>query len=296
MDFEQDLIRIATEGLSQYGMRVENAASGDELLHCWVNVQLKLIPPMPRKVELSPRIPSSLDAIRCSADREVARQSLDTICKRARAGDDLNPYLSRSVVKEDYTDAMFADWGVYHLHLNEIAEGEYFAARADYWLFAIFPGGRALLIDIRRHDTTEFLQRDLLEIINSTWPEVLVGHRLVAITGQTGDTASSETIRMFREAGINAVQTIGSHVYAPPGGGLTTRRTSMRVRIETDRLLVAARRATAWATNCATEIRADIKKNGVEPPQVLDLRLVLHEGHFLILERTTGWACPLFGA
>jgi len=296
VDFEEDLIRIATEGLSQYGMRVDDAVSGDDLLHRWVNVQLKLIPRMPRKVELSPRISPSLAAIRLSADRELARQTLETICKRARAGDDLSPYLSKSVVREDYTDAMFADWGVYHLHLSEIAEGEYFAARADYWLFAIFPDGRALLIDIRRHDTTQFLQRDLLEIIDSTWPEVLATHRLVGITGQTRDTASPETIRVFRKAGINAVQAIGSHVYAPPGGGLTTARTSVRVRIETDRLLDAARRATAWATDCPTEIRADIKENGMEPPQVLDLRLVLHEGQFLVLERTTGWACPLFGA
>lgn len=294
MDFEQDLTRSATEGLSQYGMRVDDAASGDGLLHRWVNVQLKLIPRTPRKVELSPRIPSSLDAIRRSIDRELARQSLETICKRARTGDDLNPYLSKSVVKEDYTDALFADWGVYHLHLNEIAEGEYFTPRSDYWLFAIFPAERALLIDVRRHDTTELLQRNLLEIVNSTWPEALATHRLVGITGQTRDTASPETIRMFRKAGINAVQTIGSQVYAPPGGGLTTARTSVRCRIETDRLVFAAREATAWATEHTEEIRADIETHGMKPPHVLDLHLELHEDQFLILERTTGWACPLF--
>lgn len=231
MDFEQDLIRIATESLSQYGMRTDDAASSDELLHRWVNAQLKLIPCMPREVECSPQISSSLKAVRGYCPRRRARRSLAAIARRARAGEDLNPYLSKSVLREDYTDAFFADWGVYHLHLSKIPKGEHFATRADYWLFAVFPPGRALFIDIRPHDTTEFLRRDLLEIITSTWPDALSAHRLVGISGSTKSAADPETIRKFRKAGINTVQEVGSGTYAPPGGGLTTARTSARARI-----------------------------------------------------------------
>jgi hypothetical protein len=238
----------------------------------------------------------SLKAIKQGQARKLVRAALRTITRKARAGDDLNPYLSRRIFVEDYTDSLFCDWGIYHMHLGNIPPGEYFVRRSDFLLFAMFTSHQALLIDIRPHATSEFLRRELLAVVHSEWPDALAAFRLTDIEKTREDVKDPKVIQRFRKAGINVVQSLGSEVFAPPGGGLTTARTSVRARIETDRLFHTAREASKWAVNHEEELRADMEARGLPAPKNLNLCITLHEGQFVILERTTGWACPLFGS
>ncbi len=109
MNLYSDLVEIAKSVLSIYNMTTSDLKTDEEIIRRWVNVQLRVIQTTPRKVYKSKTILSK-------KLNSKLKKHLQTIESKFINGEDINPYLSTLIFKEDYTDNLFADWKIYHLH------------------------------------------------------------------------------------------------------------------------------------------------------------------------------------
>jgi len=277
MDFIKDLRKIAETILDHYGLICSATEDIEVILRRWVNMQLKLITPVPRKVFCSPKIQSiSL--------QPNEKQSLDVIKTKLENGADVNGYMSKNIFQEDHTDYLFSDWGIYHFHLNieQDPTNPYFIKRSDNLLFLMLRKESAYLIDVRVHDEDYvFAQKELLKIVHDTWPEIIELYRLKGIFIEK--EYSNEEVHELRKAGVMIIQKIGNDSYVPPGGGITTAATAVNVTTQTDWLLEITRNAENWAKNNTQTLLQEIQK--LNPHQTtMDLHLDLNDNGYFVVD------------
>ena len=243
MNFLQDLKQIAETFINILGISFDNSLSASEIIEIFVNIQLKLIQPFPRKVIRSTKIQSAtLDAHTTDVLNEIENKSIN--------GKNLNPHLSKTLLDGEFTDHLFADWNIYHFHLNTEIDGNYFVKRSKDVLFVSIFQDVIYFIDIRPHgkngEKHVFAQKELLEIIYDEWPWILEPYRLKGITYIETVVDDPKDIEAMRKAGVNIIQKIRDGIFAPMGGGITTAKTSVNARIETDRLIRMVREAEKY--------------------------------------------------
>lgn len=285
MNFIGDLRIIAELLLNHYGLSHTAGEDTIDVIRRWVNVQLKLIRPVPRKVFKSHNIqPRTYDA--------TIQQALQSIETKFTNGVDVNGHLSKSIFKDDYTDFLFSDWAVYHLHLSMSPDPEnpHFMERSDRLLFVTLNENSVYFIDVREHDEDYvFAQKALLQTIHDNWPEVIEPYRLKGIQIKQ-DITDPETIHKLRKGGVTVIYRVGDGVYAPAGGGVTTAATSGRVTVESGRLVRMARHAERWATDNSASLLHDIQTVHANQKD-LDLHLDLNDNGFFVVEMISkiGW-------
>jgi hypothetical protein len=284
MDFVLDLKTIALDVLISYGVDYSKAKSDREIVEMFVNVQLKLIRPIPRKVLKSKTLLS-----RSLSDD--TNNVLTAIEKKFQEGEDVNPHLSKNVFKGKHIDYLFADWRIYHLHLNTVADGSYFVERSQDVLFLTIFKDVVYFIDVRPHgpngEKHVFAQKELLQIINDEWPQVLEP-KLKGVIGLEREVNDPAEISALRKAGINTLHGINGSFYAPMGGGITSARTAVNVTRETDNLYDLARDATEFVKNNRPALDGALfQKNKTYDAKAARFRLLLNGEGFILLEEST---------
>lgn len=285
MDFTKDLRAIAEVLLDYYGLSHTAKEDATAVVRRWVNIQLKLIRPIPREVFLSPKIqPTTYDA--------PIQQVLQVIEKKFLDGVDVNSHLSKRIFKEDYTDYLLSDWEIYHLHLslNKDTRDPYFAKRSDKLLFVMLNDSNVYFIDVRDHDEDYvFAQKELLQAVHDNWPEILAPYRLKGIFVEQ-DITDPEEIHKLRKVGVTIIHKVCDALYAPAGGGITTASTAIRATTESDKLFRMARSAEEWARTNGKTILKEIQ--AVYPKQdKLELHLDLNDKGFFVVDTISkvGW-------
>ncbi len=286
MDLYKDIVQIAKDVLDHYEVGYSDLADDRAIVDRWANVQLKLIKSVPRRVAESPH---------------VARQSAPSILKalpaieaKLKNGEDINPYLSKWIFRADYTDYLFSDWGIFHLHLSNSRDGKYFMARSDSLLFMMLSQDCAYLIDIRPHDEQFVLaQKALLEIVHTEWPHVIEPFRLKGVTGLAHELDDPDSIAKMRKAGVNVIHRIGNDFYAPMGGGITTAATSAEVTMQVDRVYYMAKHAMEHIKQEEAEIIKRIAEATGKPCASTDFHLDMTEKGFFILDRVSMCGFPV---
>jgi hypothetical protein len=286
MDFHADIMQIAKNMLDYYEVGYNDLSDDRQIIGRWVNVQLKLIRPEARNVVKSPKV-----TILSDPDTST---SLSLVEEKFRKGENVNPHLSKSIFQQDYTDYLFSDWGIYHLHLSTVVEGKYFMKRSNNLLFVMIRQQEVYFIDVRPHDEQwVFAQKALLQIVHDEWPHILERFKLKGIVGLEREIDDPGKIAMMRKSGMNALHRIGNDYYAPMGGGITTAGTSLQVTIEVDKLYRMVRNAMDHVQKNQTDIAAKIGEAIGTFPSRLDFHLELTENGFFILERNSNCGFPI---
>src|SRR6185295_1697726 len=102
-----------------------------------------------RRVRLRGRTVSIAEGLIVPAHQ---RDAFDALLGKMSTGEDLNPHLSRSVLRDaNYDDALLNDWGMHHFHLGTRFEADGFVERTDDVVFAIVHWDRVYVAGIGRH-------------------------------------------------------------------------------------------------------------------------------------------------
>nr|WP_248312904.1 hypothetical protein [Burkholderia ambifaria] len=245
-EFFKNVDQIATELLVGFDLKHSGNVDGLHVpLLRWLDFRLRTIDPRLRQIYASDRFPKSLDGPVASAFRSLER----TI----QNGDDINPFQSKGLLRSDSsgkrrserTDLLWADWGIHHLHLAEASTDDYFSARGDFLLFAMFGVAVALFIDIRPHsgDSLLFAREDLIRVVARNWPAVIEPFELKGMLAREREASDGDR-KVLRKSGLDAPLVIDGKAYFSPGGGVTTASTPGKV---TDAMLKLRRNVRALA-------------------------------------------------
>lgn len=182
-------------------------------------------------VNLRERVPSVRKWVVCKSDF-LQNQSLDAnisaglekLVSAAKAGEDLRPWLHDAIFA-DKQDALMNDWGIQHYHLGVefeiVKNGRRRTRRTGDVLFATHREDTGHLYLIGIFDHKNFSNKQLLEIVNANWPDLLVHAKIENLIDISHSPTGSE-IHQLRKNQVNSAVEIGGTFFVGPGGGYTT--------------------------------------------------------------------------
>jgi hypothetical protein len=286
MNFKKDLREIAEKHLSNYGVSFNSNEDDRIVIDRWINVEIRIIQKKKRVIRISKKIENS-------SYNEDINAALDLLKKKIENGDDINSYLSKSIFYEDYTDYLFSDWGIHHLHLSIESDpnDSKFMKRSDKLLFVTYNEEEIYFIDIRPHNEQYvFAQKELLEIIESDFPQVIESYRIKDAIDVAIDIEDAPTIKAMREAGYNMLYKVNGKIYAPMGGGFTAatlNTKSVRVRMISNDFIRMIRNYEKHIIENKTKIEDMIKK--INPTQnCYNYKLIFTDAGYKVLETNSG--------
>lgn len=244
-EFQRNIDSLSSSLIRVFSLKFkqEVANLSDPLLR-WLDFRLRYIDPQPREIVLSGKLPKR-------GLPQNAKSAFNKICKLIKAGGDINPYQGRGLIlRNDFsgerhdarTDLLWADWGIYHLHLSSepIPQDQYFSRSADYLAFCLVGGNLVAFIDVLRHPSKEgFANPELIETVAQNWPRYMEQFKLQGISPNRKHT--QEEIHALRSNGYSPSLTINNSAYMGPGMGITSAATPTKVTLTADRVRVFAR-------------------------------------------------------
>jgi hypothetical protein len=190
-----------------------------DLLTVYGNWRFRCPSARPRRVHISRELKAEMAA-------GQAPETLKALIQRIEHGEDLKPFLSRSVKvaiegregtprhRRKDLDLLLAEWGIHHLHLSTSIQGDGFTKRTRDLLFVVLRPDDAYLIGVFPHGS--WTKRAIAERAVRNWPEAELFFRAKYAVGLTQEWDESESAAL-RKAGINQAMMIDGHVYSPMG-------------------------------------------------------------------------------
>ena len=151
------------------------------------------------------------------------QQGLQKFIDAARDGEDIRPWLHDAIF-DDKQDGLMNDWGIQHYHLGKAFEsgrgGRKRIGRTGELLYAMHRESVGNLYLIGIFDHGSFSEKQLLEIVNADWPDLL-GHAKIKNVIDISHSPSSPEIHQLRKNQINSTVEINGEYFMGPGGGYT---------------------------------------------------------------------------
>lgn len=256
IDLERDIKEEFRKGLESFRHTVPTDISFPEICHTYFNLKHRVIYPQKRTVELS----KELQQKNISANHQKVIDEIKTL---SESGQSIVAYQSRKIVlNAKYDDALLNDWGIHHLHLSSspYPKDTSFRDRTDSLLYCHATDTKLLLIDLLDHKS--FSEPELFKVFAANWPEITNRFKLNGILppSKEEDHFNKKTVQIARKSGLMSMVTIGDSVYASPGGGYSSARTSMKVRMETDSFMRYISDLESYVTNNPEDICEWFKK------------------------------------
>ena len=137
---------------------------------------------------------------------------------------------------------MLNDFGVQHFHLGTQPDPKHphLIGGTKELLFALVTDTDFYAIGI--YDNNAWSKQALLDVIHATWPQLMrssmlnasSGSNVVGLSAQYSDADHAK----LRAAGVNVItQRPDGSIHMPPGGGLTTAKTSAKVAMQVIQIL-----------------------------------------------------------
>lgn len=198
IDFERDLANIFAGELAAIGyVPPTPPAAGacvselhryrDEILYKWLHLRNRVPLSRPRKIHRSSEFRVSSESLAPELQKGLA-----LIERKLAHGHTIYHHLSRTISELDYHDLLLDDWNIHHLHLGttiiDRGRNKGLIEGTSNVVYCIFRPDDVYFIQIRPHD---FCDPELLEIVNSNWPELLSRLSLYPPTTPEGDIVSS---------------------------------------------------------------------------------------------------------
>ncbi|WP_157130030.1 hypothetical protein [Achromobacter ruhlandii] len=244
----------------------------------WMDFRLRRIDPRPRCT-----LPSNGFWRRFP---EHVRPALNRILAKARNGDDLNFFLSRTLTRDDTsgkrrgvrTDQLWADWGISHAHIpqNDPEPAAEFCERSDWLLFFAVWNDAIGLIDVRPHADVEWGDPSLLQLAIRSWPERYKRASAPGISPSREIPFTAADIQRMRKGGVGHLIEVDGMTYFPPGLGPTSAGTATNVTLTADRVRSYARGVELQYLDPRTGFIARVAELGADIPQ---LALAMRPSH-----------------
>ena len=230
MDFHlmREARKEAETYLRSFGIDISDQSLGDAM-SSYFNIKHKLIEKPKWNVNWAKHIRKKAKALNClEIILEIERKFKD--------GGDINPHLSKGVLRVDDHDILLNDWLINHLHLSNTKRrrSDYFFERSNFLLFFYMDQGNVYFIDIRAHgEEFLFAKKELLEIVNENWPEVEEKFRFGDGTMRSTHDLDEEQMSILRARRVGLLTTteIDGITYMP-GSGSSTSGFSVKARRE----------------------------------------------------------------
>ena len=244
-----------------------------DLLERYFYSLIKMLVPRPRNVHCSVEFHAKLGTL----DGRYTIP-IEAIRSRFEAGGDLAEFLSKKASDAHFNDGLLSDFGVHHFHLGAKSDpsGQH-VQRTDDLLFVFVQPSDVYFLDVRKHpnsgDPSDYgwSDVDLLNIIDSNWPEALDPY---IVHGVEGTTLTDEQRRELRRKNTNVVTQVGGKAIAPPGGGLLANRSNLKCKFLAMKLLAQLRQIEQIIENCWDDCMVQLQRAGVEVSDSAELRLV----------------------
>lgn len=163
------------------------------------------------------------------------KQVFDEIVRKAETGEALTPHLSRLFLETNFHDPLLNDWGIHHLHLGKNVERDGFVERTGPLLFVFVTQDVFHVLCIRPHKGA-WTDEALLEVLLFNWPHLLAPFEVRGIGA--GEPTSAADRAKLRKAGVQVLTTLSNgKCYAPPGGGVNTAGSNVRLVMQHDRII-----------------------------------------------------------
>ena len=271
LDLHSDWIDFHRSELTRMGYAVPTVSDPHKLSVLYFNALFRLVRPKPRKIWKSREL-------QCPSEFTSGLKYLE---QKVIQGDDLNPHLSRKIVKLDYNDALLNDWGIYHFHLESkfITTGK---------TKGLIKGTKTVLL--ARVTETDFYEictvhhktwadLDWIEIIHGNWPESVEKWKLRVKS--LSFVRDNSAVVKSREAQINSpIQTKDGTIYHQFGGGYAMDGTSFMVVFQAKRHIKMIKQYEKWVRNNTAVFINDLKQRGYDEAKPL-------KGKFTVDEK--GW-------
>lgn len=258
------------------------------------NLKFKMISQKTRNVHYS-------SELRDKTLKEPYASALKEIEDKFKNKGDLNPYLSRHAFDPEFQDGLLNDWALHHLHLSVTKDKKtkYLYSRSGCLLFVAVGPNDVYFLDIRPHNESYrsnpeyplWVRNEFLEIIDTNWSFLLEKYKINGFS--PAKTLSKEEILEFRENNYYTFVQIGTNVYTPFGGGLTYAGIGGRQIRNRNGLLNDIGKHQRNLSNNPDKIKDLMKKNGFEPSDDLDFKLIDSSNGLACLEQNTGFELSL---
>ena len=215
MAFLSDLAQAIVSEFTREGISFPKNADTAHLASRYLEMRIRRIEPIPRKVHLSEEIQFSLGDLARNNDPDSSAKTMEAwetvfyLRILFESGVTVIPYLTDRVNNTETTDKLLWDYAIHHLHLSRNVGKNGFVERADWLLFTIVTDQDAFFVDVRPHEDSEHLQwvrQDLLDIVHSNWPELTASR---VLHGVTGDTVTDIEKLELRRKNLNLNQSQG---------------------------------------------------------------------------------------
>ena len=241
MDFFSDAENLVRGHLARNGVTHPAAAELEELLGLAINLRLKSVDVKPRSTHRSQVFNAKLAGL----DAGLVQPAEEIIAKAER-GESLAGHLSRASLNASREDGLLIDWGLHHLHISNHRNNatDPFFARTGPVMFAMFTGDAAYFVDIYNHGPgfpETWTRAQLLEIVWREWPEVLEPFRMRGFAPGGRPIDDPALLAQLRTGGVYHPVAIDGHLFAPPGGGVTTAGSSLTIGEAADMLMIRLR-------------------------------------------------------
>ena len=222
----------------------------------------------------------------------VLKAGLSEFTECAERGGSLNRYQSRRITLADKKDLLLFDWGIHHFHLGteRLKKDPRFVARTNDLLFARVTEDTVYILGIAAHGN--WARKCLIEIIHTNWPETIVMHR-VSATGLERKLTDADHHALQKGGGYVMVELTDGTIYAPPGGGTTSSRDSIRAVRARDRTLAEIKQIEKQAAARVDDWLMQVRQAGHVPADPPRFRLVIQEPRFYALDEGSGMTFPL---
>lgn len=217
LDFVGDMQRLIGVRMASWGYGPSSTTDPRQAPYQYLNVVARI----PKRVKWTVVESSVLTASRRGMDRPI-RTGLNKFLRRARAGEDLRPHVSRSLDDPNFSDALLYDWSITHFHLGLVRDPKWpgFVKRTGKVLYAAVDRRARVLraIDLGPHHFG-FANPELLRIVENEWPDSV--RYLPGILPHVGGHPTAEQIYKVRQEGRQPlVSPSGKGIVVPAGGGL----------------------------------------------------------------------------
>ena len=243
MDFLSDLAQAIVSDFTEQGISFPQHADVADLASRYLEMQIRRIEPVPRRVHFSEEIHHSLGNLVRSEDSTRSSKAVEAwttvfyLRHLFEIGGSVLPHLTDRVNHTEKRDGLLWDYAMHHMHLSRNAGKSGFVERSDWLLFAIVADQDAYFVDVRPHtdpDRLQWVRQDLLTIVHGNWPKLTASR---VLHGVTGDTVTDIEKQELRRKNTNLVHDVAGYAIAPLGWGTTADGHSTLCRFLADKLL-----------------------------------------------------------
>lgn len=225
LNLKQELNNWAYMQLTNAGF---NNVKPAEAMSQFYDVELRFINPKPRKIK------KSKDFV-CPVGYEAKLQYFENAVTR---GENLIPFMTKTMLDVTFQDKMLFDWGIYHFHLSDTDDkrDKRFKARSGQLLIAykdFHDDDTIYFITVVSHQKINlWTTQDFIRCLADSWPDMMEKYRVQGVVA-TDFTVTDAEYANLRTVNINPGIDLGDgRVYISPNFGLTAAGTSVRTQFK----------------------------------------------------------------